>query len=253
MRDESGTPNSDMTVRQQMFGTYQAEQYRRELANADSYDRAILTYASGALALSLSFGKELVPFQAASHLWLLFGSWAGWLVAILAVILSYMFAAPASRKQLDIAERYFLRGIEAAFDEDNRWNRYTLWANRTAGCAFIVAALLTIIFVTANTGATTMGDDKKNPETTSHVTVVVGDAATVASMPRVGDAPRTKAAPVAQMPNINGLGLEAATVPQMARVPLSAAATPSAATSPESATHATQDAGAGAEASAKKD
>jgi hypothetical protein len=189
-----------------MFNVYQAEQFRRQLSNAESYDKAILTYASGALGLSLTFGKELVPFSVAHHLWVLELSWIAWITAIVAVILSYLFGDPALEFQIQLADRYYNgdnEGDEDAFNAPNKWTRYTKWTNRVAGGAFVAGAVLTASFVCSNLENSQMSEQKKSDKTVNVVVTHAADAALSAPMAPMPAGLRTKAAipaPMAQAP-----------------------------------------------------
>ena len=73
-------------------------------SSAAQFDKAILTLAAGALALSLSFVRELAPEPDATTICLLACSWTGFIASIVSTLLSFqvsMFAEMHYEKAID--------------------------------------------------------------------------------------------------------------------------------------------------------
>jgi hypothetical protein len=59
------------------------------LAQANQFDKAILTLAAGALAISLTFIKDIIPTPDALTIGLLTGSWCCFIGSICSTLLSF--------------------------------------------------------------------------------------------------------------------------------------------------------------------
>jgi hypothetical protein len=110
-------------------------------SSATQFDKAILTLAAGALALSLTFVKELVPSPDGTTIFLLACSWGAFIGSIVLTLSSFqlsMFAYMRHDKIIDT--------IYAAPDIDrsifkNRWNRITIALNICSLVVFIVGTV----------------------------------------------------------------------------------------------------------------
>jgi hypothetical protein len=146
-----------------LFKEFQAECWKRQVSNADSLDKAILTYSSGALGISLTFLKDFVPIRTANVPWALYVSWILFTLAIVITMASYLVSQHGLRKQLKAAERYYLEGEDSALNNANGLlTEVTAWV---AGSAFLAGVVLTTMFVSFNLPiASDMADDKKTTQ-----------------------------------------------------------------------------------------
>ncbi len=147
MANFSRTTKETKDLAEKLFFTIQEELFRRETLNSDAYDKAILTYSSGALALSIGFLKDFAVTSESQNLWILFTSWALFVVAIFSTIIAFLFGKAANQRQLEKSELYYIHGHEPAIDFDNKWVRKSTIFNWSAGLSFALAALLTALFV----------------------------------------------------------------------------------------------------------
>jgi len=122
----------------------------RQMKNSESYDRAILSLSSGALALSLSFIKDIVPIGHGHAYALLVVSWVLFGASILLILGSYPTSQWGVNLQLEFAEKYYLDNDESYRNRDNCWGHATLILGLLAGASFVAAFICTIIFVTIN-------------------------------------------------------------------------------------------------------
>jgi hypothetical protein len=74
-----------------------------ERGNAEPFDKAVLTLSSGALALSFTFAKDIVPPALAKHHWLLFSSWTAFVLALIVTTIGYLYALRGFKKQWHMA------------------------------------------------------------------------------------------------------------------------------------------------------
>jgi uncharacterized membrane protein len=150
--------------RKKVYADLKAELFKRQHSNSDNFDKAILTYSSAGLALSLGFLKDFIPITLASASWLLFSSWILFIVAVVVTLFSFIASQQGIKRQLEINERYYLRLDDAALSEKNFFARFTDYLGHIAGVAFVVAIACSTIFVSINLErAAIMAEQKQVP------------------------------------------------------------------------------------------
>jgi hypothetical protein len=100
--------------RQKLCDQLNAELNKRELSNAENFDKAVLTYSSAGLAFSLAFLKDFLPIAKAAWGWLLYFSWGLFTLSIIATITSYITSQLGIKKERDKGERYYRDKEEGA-------------------------------------------------------------------------------------------------------------------------------------------
>lgn len=186
--------------RKRLFSELKAEIFKRQLSNAENFDKSVLTYSSAGLGFSLAFLKDFLPITKAQYGWLLYSSWGLFTLAIIVTIFSYVISQRGLTKQLNRAERYYLKCEEKAWKEINVFDPLTEILNNMAGLFFIVAIVFTTLFVSINLErATTMSEQKNGTSQEGAF----------------------KAAPIPSMQRIEQAGdlREAAPIPQLQQVP----------------------------------
>lgn len=185
----------DQALRQQMFAAYAAEQLTRERANADKYDNTILTYSTGALALSLSLIKDVVPLASAHSIGTLKASWACLAFSLLVMLVSFHIGQTANRKRVEFAREYYIDKIETSLNKKDWAEKSLSWLNLLAGAAFFVGVLFTTAFVWTNVQEHPAMTDKKTTSTTAHAM----DGMPSALMQKIPATTVTKGTPSASM------------------------------------------------------
>jgi hypothetical protein len=137
-------------ARRQQHLAIWAETEKRRVANAENFDKAILTYSSGGLALSLAFLKDFVPVSNAVLVPILYASWAFFLTAIICTMASYVKIQYAQERQLAKSRKYNIDLIDDAIDEPNWPQRVTEWESVAAGTSFFLAVVGSTLFVGLN-------------------------------------------------------------------------------------------------------
>lgn len=127
-----------------------AELLKRQLSNSESYDKAILSLSSAALALSLTAIKFVIPLNLATNLWAIQTSWVLFLVTVICSLSAYLIGNGAINKQLSIEEDYYIKGLVKAQTEKNWLSIVNSKLNTFTGIVFVVAISLVIFFVTVN-------------------------------------------------------------------------------------------------------
>ncbi|VVD91607.1 hypothetical protein PHO31112_01650 [Pandoraea horticolens] len=159
-----GAPTIDAEEKRERTRLYERHRddlSKRQLSNAENLDKTILTYSGAGLALSLGFLKDFVPVTGAKIPWALYGSWGGFTLAMVLVVVSYMLSLHVIDRQLDRARRYYLEGDDDALTESG-WQDFCARHLNTwmSAAAFVVALSLTTIFVSANLSEVNMANSK---------------------------------------------------------------------------------------------
>lgn len=133
-----------------LHADFVAEIHKRELSASENFDKSVLTFSSAGLALSIGFLKDFMPIQAASQSWTLYLSWTLFTVATCSTMVSFLVSGQALAEQKKLAFRFYIERNEAAFSEANNWNWVTQGLNYLSGGAFLLALILTVIFISIN-------------------------------------------------------------------------------------------------------
>jgi hypothetical protein len=126
------------------------EIHRRELSSSENFDKSVLTFSSGGLALSVGFLKDFVPIQIASLPWTLYVSWGLFTLATCSTMGSFLVSSRALAEQKKLAYSFYIERDEEAFNRINGWNLATQVLNYFSGGAFLLAMILTVVFISIN-------------------------------------------------------------------------------------------------------
>lgn len=118
--------------------------YEGEASMAKSFDSAILTIASGVLALSLTFIREIAPQRI--HIWILLLSWLCFSLCILAIMISFLLSMKAFQEQRIILKINYEKDISST----NKWNIFTKWANIVSMLFLLIGFVTLAIYVAIN-------------------------------------------------------------------------------------------------------
>lgn len=135
--------------RQKLLAEARADLLKRQLSNAENYDKAILSLSTVFLGFSFAFLKDFVSIDQAEWLCFLHGSWIALTAAVLTTILSFWVGQYAINVQLKRAEDYYLNNKPEALSKSLA-ARWTDWLNWAAGGFFILGITFTTVFVIVN-------------------------------------------------------------------------------------------------------
>lgn len=111
-------------------------------ASSASYDKAVMTLAGGALAISLTFIHEIAPhFRHKGYLGL---AWASLALSLLVIFFSFWASQKALLSEMDKMDEG-----EAA-EGKGFWVSTTGWLNLGAGVAFVAGVVFLVIFAWHN-------------------------------------------------------------------------------------------------------
>jgi hypothetical protein len=124
-----------------------------ENQNIAAYDKVILTVASAALALSLTFTKDLVPFESARYLWVLVLSWFGFVLTLAINVGGFVLTLWLVPRRTEMAFSVLRHrnktqaDLESSVLSDQTVNR---WMNISQGVVFLAAMILLTFYVCDN-------------------------------------------------------------------------------------------------------
>jgi hypothetical protein len=136
--------------RRRIYDNYVDEVKKRQLSSSENYDKAILTYSSGGLALSLAFMKDFVKGKAAVFPETLYASWVLFALAIILTVLSFLLSYFVQEKSIKDAEDYYLNGDESARNRGSNLDCWIRVSNVLCGLFFICAIGVTVFFTIKN-------------------------------------------------------------------------------------------------------
>ncbi len=140
-------------------------------SGTENFDKYMLTFSSGALALSLAFIKDVVPLGKAVWIASLMGSWIAFVFCILVTLMSFQCSIKALESTIPALNEYYLQRKEDAFNRhlQSFWSRAVGWCTLGQVIFFALGVIFTMTFVIAN-----VREDRMNkPENTQKV--VTGD------------------------------------------------------------------------------
>lgn len=142
-------PSGESELRERLFKDTYDELVKKQISNAENFDRSVLTLSASALGLSLAFVKDIEPLAQAHERYLLVLSWCLFGAAVISTMISFLTSQEAIRLQIIAAERYYVHRDESALKESLA-SKLTSRLNTFSGIAFVAGIILTIIFVGLN-------------------------------------------------------------------------------------------------------
>ena len=192
-----------------LYADHLAEINKREVSSSENFDKSVLTFSSAGLALSVGFLKDFVPIAGAHVPWALYLSWVLFTLATCATIASFLVSSKALNAQKARAHDYYIAGDDQAYARTNRWDTGTTALNYFSAGAFLLAMVLSVLFLSLNLEkGSTM---KHTPIQTTAGTVDLTKGLPVPTMQQVQrpPAPSTPAqTPPAPAPASTGVGVD---------------------------------------------
>jgi hypothetical protein len=140
----------DRVERQHLYERAKDELVAAQRANAEQFDRAVLSLSAGFLALSVSFMKDVVPFSDMVHGWLLYLSWICFASVISLTLLGMLYGQRILKRLMSAAEQYYVHGKAEAWHLSETLPRRIDQINVAVGVLFAAAVFVTVLFVILN-------------------------------------------------------------------------------------------------------
>lgn len=133
--------------RNELYQRTRDDLLNRQLSNNENLDRSILTLSSAALALSVTFLNGV----GTSHCFpLLVIAWVGFVLAIVITIVSYLTSQRGITRQLQLAERYYLKSDDSALMEKNVAAEWTDRCAKASAVFFVLAIVFLLTYFAVN-------------------------------------------------------------------------------------------------------
>jgi hypothetical protein len=133
------------------------DEHRRKVwedlkSGSENFDKYLLTFSSGALGLSLTFIKDVVPLERAVWVPSLIASWVAFLLCILVTLISFRISIRALEKMVPYLNQFYLDGDVNAFNKhlESLWTRAVEWCANLGILFFVLGLIFTMMFVGAN-------------------------------------------------------------------------------------------------------
>jgi hypothetical protein len=114
-----------------------------EQQSSKTFDKAILTFGSGAFGVSIAFLKDIAPKPFQNTLWLLGMSWLLFSAALIIILVGFVASQNACKAQIDITYESLINENE----QTNRWTSVTSILAWTSVFALALAFLFAGCFV----------------------------------------------------------------------------------------------------------
>ena len=138
-------PDDRENLKYQVYLDERKSLFNASLEQSRLFDKAILTLASGALGLSLTFIRQIVPEGCEPrNIYSLIVSWIFLALSILSTVVSFLTSVKACAKQIEIMEK------ETSKDNSNCYRRITGYLNIFSVLCFIIGVFLLAKFSISN-------------------------------------------------------------------------------------------------------
>jgi hypothetical protein len=146
----SGQQLPAWSPQQELYDKHAGQAWTDQQASSDEFDKSLMTFSSGALGLSLSFIKDIVPLDKAGFLCWLFISWVSFSLCIVATMASFPFSIQAQKTHLDYLYKYYIEGRPEFFNKQSGWSIAVTVCAVLGAIFFFIGLAATVVFATAN-------------------------------------------------------------------------------------------------------
>ena len=137
--------------RKRLYQQCRDDLLKRQLSNSENFDKSILSLSMAGLGFSLAFIRNVVPLSHADYFIILYASWISFAAAIVSTLVSFVTSQEGVDRQLEYARQYYLENKTDFLSKTNCWAKVTKRLNFLSASVFIIAIILTILFVSLNT------------------------------------------------------------------------------------------------------
>ncbi len=154
IEQQHNTDHQDSLLRYQIFIDERKELLSTAKEAAIQYAKAIMTLSAGALALSLTFMKDIAPNPLPNTLFYLKTSWFLFCSSLIAIVISFLLSEFAFIKQVEIAQKAL--SIDPKKEDinhpshSNPYKKWIVFLNILSLLAFILGVILIVLFSASN-------------------------------------------------------------------------------------------------------
>ncbi len=113
-------------------------------------DRSILALSSGSLGISLAFLRDSSDIRGWSAIVLLIPSWVAFGTSIISTVVSFRLSVLDHKRQVKWADKTLHIGKDAKGEPEDYYRKKVELLNVISLVSFVVAILLTVLFVSVN-------------------------------------------------------------------------------------------------------
>lgn len=152
--EPGGVPESPSTAvwtqQWDLYNQHVQQAWIDQQTSSDEFDKALLTFSSGALALSLAFIKDIVPLKAATVMCALYISWFAFSACIIATIFSFPCSIQAQKAHASYLYKYYIEGRREYLNKRSDWSTAVTICAALGSVFFVTGLVSTIIFAVVN-------------------------------------------------------------------------------------------------------
>lgn len=113
------------------------------------FDKLIVTLSGGALALSLTFIKDISPNPIPCSKWLIFGAWGFFTISLVSVLLSHLTSHKDMEFEIDKLDDNY-KNQEENYNPKNPFKKTTIFLNRLSTVTFLLGLFFLVTFASIN-------------------------------------------------------------------------------------------------------
>lgn len=147
MVESNQNPDKEQERRNELYLNERAELFRREVSNAESFDKAILTLSNAGLGFALVLINNDTQLGSASHKYLLYFSVGMFLLAVVLTLLTYPFGQRGIKKQDEFNQKIYLKNEKEARTRRNWPTEIARKLSGFSGVAYFLAVFSIVLFV----------------------------------------------------------------------------------------------------------
>lgn len=143
---------AEKTRAEELHDEYRRKVWEDSTSQSESFDRYLLTLSGGALGLSLTFLKDVIPLRSAVCVPLLIISWGWFILCILVTLVSFRISIRALEKMVPYLNEFYLEGNAEAFNQhlESLWTKAVDWCAYAGIICFVLGLVFTMMFVGVN-------------------------------------------------------------------------------------------------------
>ena len=146
---DSGTTGSDTDTERAEYLRHRDYLIANKVDQHRQFDNRIAALSGGALALSLTFIKDIAPSPDPSTKWLALAAWTFFIVSLLATLFSHRTSSRDMQFEIEKLDRSYKIQAED-YDPRNPFKTATEWLNSLSVGTFLVGLILLVIFASVN-------------------------------------------------------------------------------------------------------
>lgn len=148
MSNDNNT-DSQQDARHQEYRQHRDYLIATSIGQIGQFDKLIVTLSGGALALSLTFIKDISPNPNPNSKWLVFAAWICFTVSLISTLFSHLTSHKDMEFEIEKLDSSY-ENQEETYNPQNPFKGKTVCLNRLSAMAFLFGLFLLIAFASLN-------------------------------------------------------------------------------------------------------